>query len=275
MKGDGRARRVSVLVAALTSFALLAVLMASPAAAQSVTLTATSLPGGGSVSASGSSFQAGDSVLVVWENKTTLAVATVDASGRFEIAFRIPANVTPGAYTLSFIPYTPPTLPRCDAASNSFTINVKPGGPTPTPVPAGTPASSLPQCVAQVVTPTATSTSTATATATATTPTSTVTATATTPTSTVTTTVTTTTTATSTVTATRTTTATATATMTPTKTVTAAPTATKVKPPSTGSGGLLDDGDNGSLAASLVVGAAMLATGVVAAGFTLVRRRSS
>jgi hypothetical protein len=259
--------------------ALLTIMLALPAsAAPAVTMGATTGPGGGSVDAKGSGFAANDSVMIVWDGRVILGDARVDAAGKFEIAFRIPADATPGKHEIRYIAYTLPAKPNCNSAYVAVTFTVKMGGPTATPQ-VGTAVPTFTPCGPGTATPTTTTTATPgtpTMTATATTPTSTATATATVPT-----------TATATATGTSTTpTATATSSVTATKTntpvftststatVKPAATATKVQFPGTGSGGSLGDGDgDAGYTTSLIAGIALLSIGVASAGFTIARRR--
>ena len=283
--------------------AMMGVMLVFPvAAAPAVTMGGTAGPNGGSVSASGSGFAANDFIQVRWDGRVILANARVDASGKFEIAFRIPADAAPGAHDIRYVVYTPPAQPTCSSSFVSVRFTVKSGGPTPTPS-MGTPMPTVAPCSTVTVTPTSTATVTATSTVPVTatttavtqTPTVTATVTATTPTSTATVTATTTTTTTTTATLIGTTTSTATKTATSTVTRTATKTATssvtviatktnippvaksptRVNFPGTGTGGFIDDGDGTSgYTASLVVGLAMLSIGIVSAGFTAARRRT-
>jgi hypothetical protein len=279
-QGFGWARVARVAIGLLIP-ALLAVMLAVPAsAAPAVTMGATAGPGGGSVSASGTGFKANDFIQVLWNGRVVLANSRVDAAGKFDVAFKIPAEAAPGSYEIRYIAYTPPAQPTCSSPYVAVTFTVKPGGMTPTPL-VGTAVPTVTPCVTPTATSTSTSTSTATATTTSTPNTPTVTATSTTPTSTVTTTATVTNTATVTTTATKTATTTVTTTVTktatktntPVFTSTPKPTATKVNFPGTGTGFIDNDGGSSGYVASLVVSIAMLSIGVVSAGFTVARRR--
>lgn len=252
---------------AMVAVLLAGLLIAAPrsSAAESVTLDPSQGPAGTVVSVAGMGWAPGWSVHVQWDDGSILLTVVVDSSGRFGGTFVVPTGAMAGAHQVRFLAFVPPFSASCVGTRvvTVFTVGA---------------------AVTSTATATTTETSTATATATATetaTSTGTVTATAT-VTETVTSTATTTTTATSTATGTvgmtptvcvtPTSTATASVTNTPTRTPTRTP--TKVTFPGSGSGGLLEqESDESSRAASLIVGAGVLAAAVGVTGFMVMRRR--
>jgi hypothetical protein len=93
----------------------------------SVTLNPSEAPPNASVTGVGSNWASGDTILVQWEDGTTLANTTVQSNGTFTVPFIVPSNATQGAHTVYFTDQTasyfiPATLTVGTCPSSSLTV---------------------------------------------------------------------------------------------------------------------------------------------------------
>ncbi|MBI2888161.1 MAG: hypothetical protein HYY02_13285 [Chloroflexi bacterium] len=125
------------------------------AANPTLSLSPASGAAGATVSASGTGFQAGETVRLRWGSQfgTVLAQPTADASGAFSNAtFTVP-EAAPGSYPVWAVGFTSDFYTTAE-----FTVTTGAGAPTPTPAATGTPAATATSTAVATATPTATPT---------------------------------------------------------------------------------------------------------------------
>jgi len=76
------------------------------AQSSTVSMNPNNGPPGANVTGTGSNWTSGDSMLVQWDDGTTLANTTVQSDGTFNVFFIVPSNATPGNHTVYFTDQT-------------------------------------------------------------------------------------------------------------------------------------------------------------------------